>query len=58
MNDLTLGIIIGVVVQTCFTAAILLRIEYRERRQRREREEVIKMLESAIPTSSTYSSNL
>jgi peptidoglycan biosynthesis protein MviN/MurJ (putative lipid II flippase) len=57
MNDLTLGIIIGVVVQTCFTAAILLHVEYRDRRERRKREETMKRLRSAIPTSSTYSSN-
>jgi hypothetical protein len=55
MNDLTLGIIIGVVVQTCFTSAILLYIEYRDRRERRKREETMKRLRSAIPTSTTYS---
>jgi hypothetical protein len=55
MNDLTLGIIIGVVVQTCFTAAILLYVEYRDRRERRKREETMKRLRSAIPTSMTVS---
>jgi heme exporter protein D len=56
MDDLTLGVIIGVVIQTVLNTSILLYNEYRDRRARREREEVIKMLESAIPTSSTYSS--
>jgi peptidoglycan biosynthesis protein MviN/MurJ (putative lipid II flippase) len=57
MNDLTLGFIIGSVVQLSFITVILLRNEFRERRERREREKIRKMLKSAIPTSSTYSSN-
>jgi hypothetical protein len=34
-----------------------LHVEYRDRRERRKREETMKRLRSAIPTSSTYSSN-
>jgi peptidoglycan biosynthesis protein MviN/MurJ (putative lipid II flippase) len=53
MSDLTLGVIIGIVIQTGFTAVILLKNEFRDRRARREREEVEKMLRSAIPMSTT-----
>jgi heme exporter protein D len=58
MDDLTLGVIIGVVIQTVLNTSILLYNEYRDRRARREREEVEKMLRSAIPTSSTSTYNV
>jgi peptidoglycan biosynthesis protein MviN/MurJ (putative lipid II flippase) len=58
MDDLTLGFVVGSVVQLGLMIAILLKNEYRDRCQRREREKIVHMLKSALPTSSTYSSNL
>jgi uncharacterized membrane protein len=59
MNDFITVIIIGVIViptilAILYTVAIVI-IMYRYRRARRKREEIMKMLKSAIPTSMTVS---